>query len=80
LAPAGKIKSGQFDFTNQNATTSYTVDSIFLNGQKYQAGSVLFNGLGTIWFGGYNGSSRVICFYGNNVNDNAPPAGRWRFF
>jgi hypothetical protein len=29
LAPAGKIKSGQFDFTNQNATTSYTVDSIF---------------------------------------------------
>jgi uncharacterized protein YjdB len=80
LAPAGKIKSGEFDFTNQNATTSYTVDSIFLNGQKYQAGSVLFNGLGTIWFGGYNGSSGVICFYGNNVNDNAPPAGRWRFF
>ncbi len=78
--PAGKIKSGQFDFTNQSTSTSYTVDSIFLNGQLYQKGQSLYNGLGTIWFGGYNGSSKTICFYGNNVNDNAPPAGRWTFY
>jgi uncharacterized protein YjdB len=80
LVPTGKVKSGQFDFTNQSLSTSYTVDSIYLSGQKYQAGSTLFNGLGSIWFGGYNGSSKTICFYGNNVNDNAPPAGRWRFY
>jgi hypothetical protein len=74
-----KRKSGQFDFTTASTTTSLLVDSIFLNGQLYQTGSTLHNSLGTIWFGAYNGSSQVICFYGNDVNDNAPPAGRWRF-
>jgi hypothetical protein len=78
--PAGKIKSGQFDFTNLSTSTTYTVDSILLNGQLYQKGSLLYNGLGTVWFGGYNGSSKTICFYGNNVNDNTPPAGRWAFY
>lgn len=78
--PAGKIKSGQFDFQNSSTSTTYTIDSILLNGQLYQKGQVLYNNLGTIWFGGYNGSNKQICFYGNNVNDNAPPAGRWNFF
>ena len=75
-----KIKSGQFDFTTGSTTTDLILDSVFLNGQLYQAGGALFNSLGTIWFGSYSGSNnKIICFYGDNVNDNAPPAGRWKF-
>lgn len=74
---SSSIKSGSFSFNSGN--TNLLVDSVYLNGQKYQAGSTLF-GLATIWFGGFNSPTKDMCFYGTNNNDNAVPAGRWKFF
>lgn len=79
--PAGKQHTGRFTFQNGTGfTDNQYLDKVLLNGQLYQEGQVLYNNLGTIWFSGYNASSKDLCFYGNSNNDNAVPAGRWTLF
>jgi len=79
--PAGKQHTGRFTFQNGTgpANNQY-LDKVLLNGQLYQEGQTLYNNLGTIWFGGYNASSKDLCFYGISNNNNAVPAGRWTLF
>lgn len=48
------------------------------NGTLVQEGNTL--SAGSIFFGGLNGASGDMCFYGNSQNDNAVPAGYWKFF
>jgi hypothetical protein len=80
VPPAGKVASGIFDFTSGSTSTSYTVDSVYYNGVIYQRGATLVYSGATIWFGGYNGTNKRMCFYGNSNSDNATPAGQWKFF
>ncbi len=73
-----KEKTGQFEFSY---TATLLLDSIMFQGQLYQKGDVLYNNLGTIWFGNLNedGTTDKLCFYGDSQSDNTPPAGRWQF-
>ena len=79
--PSGKQHTGRFTFQNNTGfTTNQYLDKVLLNGQLYQQGQVLYIQASTIWFGGYNASSKDLCFYGNSNNDNAVPAGKWTLF
>lgn len=73
--PSGKQKSGVFTFNDGAA--NYGVSQVLLNGSLYQEGSTLYQG--SIFFGGFNATTKQICFYGNSQSDNATPAGNWKF-
>jgi len=76
---SSSTRTGRFTFQNSSTSNNLTIDSILLNGQRYQIGTTLYQA-STIWFGGYNGSSNDMCFYGTTNSDNAVPAGRWQLF
>jgi hypothetical protein len=73
------IRTGRFTFQNSSTSNNLIIDSVLLNGQRYQIGNTLYQS-STIWFGGYNGTSKDLCFYGISNSDNATPAGNWQLF
>lgn len=74
VVPSGKVRSGNFVFSS---ATDLSVQKIEKNNVLVQENGSLLSG--TIFFGNLNGTSRDMCFYGNAGNDNAVPAGNWRF-
>ena len=76
--PAGKVHAGRFTFTPQSPSTNYQLTKVTINGVLIQEGSVIYSG--TKWFGSYNGPTKDLCFYGNDQNDNAAPAGNWKLY
>jgi Secretion system C-terminal sorting domain len=82
--PSGyNVRSGGFQFTS-GPGFNMNVDSIYIDGSLYQKGLNAPVG-GNIWFGNYlhnggTGSTSQICFYAADQNQNAPPAGRWKFY
>jgi hypothetical protein len=78
MVPAGKVRAGRFTFTNSSPANDLTLTKVYIDGVLIQEGSTLLSG--TKWFGSYNGTSKDLCFYGNDQNDNATPAGHWRLY
>jgi hypothetical protein len=74
VVPSGKTKSGNFVFST---ATDLTVQRIEKNNVLVQENGTLSSG--TLFFGNLNGTSKDMCFYGSASNDNAVPAGNWKF-
>lgn len=72
--PSGKVKSGNFVFST---ATDLTVQKIEKNNVLVQENGTVSSG--TLFFGNLNGTSKDMCFYGSASNDNAVPAGNWKF-
>lgn len=75
VIPFGKERSGRFIFDDQSTLTAERIEK---NNVLVQEGSILYSG--TIYFGSLNGTSGDMCFYGSSANDNAVPAGNWKFY
>ena len=78
MVPTGKVRAGRFTFTQSSPANDLTLTKVYIDGVLIQDGGTLLSG--TKWFGSYNGASKDLCFYGNDQNDNATPAGHWRLY
>lgn len=68
--------SGSWTFASGPAT-NMAIYSVYRNGVLYQSGSNAPTGNADIWWGGYLGSSKSICFYSKTANVNTPASADW---
>jgi hypothetical protein len=79
--PAGyTFKTGDFSFTTGSTTANYSVLRVLRNGLLIQEGNQLRNGNTAVWFGGYNGTTKDLCFYGTSNSSPIPPAANYTFY
>jgi len=53
---------------------------VLRNGIVIQEGNQLRNDNTSVWFGGYNGATKDLCFYGTSNNAPIPPAANYTFY
>jgi len=71
--------SGAWTFSTGPAN-NLTIVNVYKGTDLYQSGNTLqsINGVtGNVWFGGYNQTSKKMCFYSITANQNTPANGNW---
>lgn len=76
VAPSGYSVSGSWEFASGPAS-NMTIYTVYRNGVLYQSGSNAPSGNADIWWGGYLGSNKSICFYSRTANVNTPASADW---
>ncbi len=76
VAPGGYSVSGSWIFASGPAS-NMTIYTVYRNGVLYQSGSNAPSGNADIWWGGYLGSNKSICFYSRTANVNTPASADW---